>query len=170
MSYFHAIGAACLLSTVPVMAQSTAAHNHQTQLSKGASIAIEGCVEAGLKKDTYLIGSVKEVPGAPVETGRWRIYWLDSTKHLKGHVGHMVQISGRIKDLERSEMEVELGAGEDGGAVAKIEGPGMAEVRVPAASVGTSTAGQTKKEVDIPITLVKIHVDKVTMIKAGCGA
>jgi hypothetical protein len=157
------------LAAQPVFAQDTATHNANTRLVKGASIAIEGCVAAGEKKDTYVMGTVKEVPGVPVETGNRRFYWIDNPKALRGHVGHQVQIAGRISDLERSEMEIDLGAGPNGGAVAKIEGPGMANVKVPPASVGVGTAGQTKKEVDIPITLVKIKVDKVTMLKAGCS-
>ena len=161
--------AALLLSSVPAFAQDTATHNHQTELAKGSAIAIEGCVAAGEKADTFVIGAVKEIPGAPVQTGQRRFYWLDSTKHLRGHVGHYVQISGRIKDLERSEMEIELGAGENGGAVATIEGPGQADVKVAPSIVGVGTAGLTQKEIDIPITLVKIGVDSVKVLKP-CGA
>ena len=157
---------ALLLSAAPALAQDTAAHNRHTALAKGAAIAIEGCVAAGQKADTFVIGAVKEIPGAIVQTGQRRVYWLDSTKHLRGHVGHHVQINGRVKDLERSEMEVELGAGEGGGAVAKIEGPGRAEVQVAPAAVGVGTSGQTKKEVDIPILLVKIDVDNVKVLRA----
>ena len=162
-------GAFFVLTDQPAFAQDTATHNRNTKLVKGASVAIEGCVAAGEKKDTYVICSVKEVPGVPVDTGNRRFYWIDTPKDLRGHVGHLVQISGRISDLERSEMEIDLGAGANGGAVAKIEGPGMANVKVPPAVVGVGTAGQTKNEVDIPITLVKIKVDKVTMLKAGCS-
>ncbi len=160
--------AALLLSFAPAAAQDTAAHNRNTALAKGAAISIEGCVAAGQKADTFVLGTVKEIPGSVVQTGQRRIYWLDSTKHLRGHVGHHVQINGRVTDLERSEMEVELGAGKNGGAVAKIEGPGQAEVQVAPAAVGVGTAGQTKKEVDIPILLVKINVDSVKALRA-CG-
>src|SRR5688572_19299593 len=165
-----AFGVMCVLTAMPASAQSTATHNRHTELTKGARVIIEGCVVAGTKTDTYLMSTVREVPGIAVETGRKRVYWLDSTKHIKGHVGHQVSVAGRVHDLERSEIEIDLGAGPRGGAVAKIEGPGGAEVESSAAKVGVApvgTAGQAAP--DVPITLVKIKVDKVTRLKGSCS-
>jgi hypothetical protein len=159
---------ACALVAVPAFAQTTAVHNEHNRLVKGDTIAIEGCVTAGEKAGTFALGTVREIPGIAIETGRKRIYWLDSTKHVKDHVGHVVRLTGRIFDLERSEIEVELGAGESGGAVARIEGPGTKEVSVPPALVGVGTAGQTAKQVDVLITLVKIKVDKVAVVSRTC--
>jgi hypothetical protein len=167
--YLPLLSIACALVAVPALAQTTAVHNEHNKLVKGNTIAIEGCVTAGEKSGTFVLGTVREIPGVPVETGRKRVYWLDSTKHVKGHVGHVVMLTGRIFDLERSEIEVELGAGETGGAVARIEGPGMGEVKVPPALVGVGTSGQTAKQVDVPITLVKIKVDKVSVVRTTCG-
>lgn len=162
--YFAAAGAICLLTAMPAAAQETAAHNRATELTKGDAVVIEGCVAAGEKDGTYVLGTVREVPGIDVQTGRKRIYWLDTTKHIKGHVGRQVRIAGRVTDLERSEIEVDLGAGANGGAIAKIEGPGMSDVKVPAGVVAVGTSGA-----DVPITLVKIKVDKVTRLKTTCS-
>ena len=53
-----------------------------------------------------------------------RMYWIDKTaKDLKGHLGHTVQLTGKITDVEKSEMEIKTG--ESGaGTVIEIEGPG----------------------------------------------
>lgn len=166
--YFPALTAVCVLTALPALAQDHSAHQAQTKLMKGAAVAIEGCVTAGQKADTYVLGSVTEIPGAPVETGMRRFYWLNSTKQLRGHVGHVVRIAGRIDKIEKHELEVKLGANDDGSAVVEIEGPGK-QVKTSPATVGVSTAGQTAKEVDIPTTVIRLKVDKVTMLKGTCS-
>ena len=104
----------------------------------------------------------------PVAHLRKRIYWLENTKEIQGHLGHQVRITGRVNDLERSEIEVDLGVGPKGGAVAKIEGPGGAEVKVLAADVGLSQAAKPKSEVDVKTTLVKMKINKVTRLAGTC--
>jgi hypothetical protein len=166
---FPAVGAVCVLAAMPAFAQDTAQHNKRNEIAKGAAVTIEGCVTAGQKADTFVLGTVKEVQAVPVDMLRKRMYWLDSTKHIKGHVGYQVRISGRVQDLERSEIEIDLGAGPNGGAVAKIEGPGGAEVSTPVAKVALSGVANTQGEVDVPMTLVKIKVDKVTRLAGRCS-
>ena len=168
LKHMTGVAAACVFVAVPLLAQDHSAHTAQSKLMKGSSVAIEGCVTAGQKADTYVLGSVKEVPGQPVDTGMRRIYWLDSTKQLKGHAGHVVRVEGRIDKIEKSEIEVKLGADDKGGAVIEIEGPG-AQVKTAPATAGISTAGQTAKEVDVPTTLIRLNVDKVTMLKGSCS-
>lgn len=156
---------AFVLTALPASAQDTATHNRQTDLTKGMHITIEGCVARGEKADTFVLATVTELGGPPVETGKKRVYWLDSPKHVRSHVGKHVRITGRIRDLERSEIELESGAGPAG--VVTIEGPGRGQVTVAPATIGVGTA-QAKSEVDIPITLVKIDVDNVKAVRA-CG-
>lgn len=163
--FFPAVAAVLALN--PAQDQH-AAHKAETKLMKGASVAIEGCVTAGQKRDSFVLASVKEIPGAPLETGLRRFYWLDSTKQLRGHVGHVVQIVGRIDKVEQHELEVKLGANDDGSAVVEIEGPG-GQIKTSPAALGVSTAGQTAKEVDIPTTVVRLKVDKVTVKGNTCS-
>lgn len=168
--YFAAAGAICLCTALPAAAQTTAEHNRRTEIAKGADIIIEGCVAAGEKSGTYLLGSVNEVQAVPVAAMRRRVYWLDSTKHIKGHVGHQVRIAGRVTDLERSEIEIDLGAGANGGAIAKIEGPGGQDVSTPVAKVGMGPVGtKGQLDADVPITLVKIKVSNVTRLAGSCS-
>ena len=163
--HFPAIGAACLIA-LPVIglgsaeAQSSVSNEAQTKLVKGASVAIEGCVTAGQKADTYVLGTVKEIPGQPIETGKRRVYWV-SRKHLRDHVGHIVQLSGRIEKLETHELEVKTTAD---GVIVEIEGNGR-QVKTTPATLPVPTTGA--KEADIPTTVIRLNVDKVTM-KGSC--
>jgi hypothetical protein len=161
-----ALGFVLVLTAVPALAQDTATHNKQTELVKGSRITIEGCVAAGVEKDTFVLGTVVEHGGAPVETGRKRVYWLDSPKHVRDHVGKQVQITGEIRDLERSEIELNGSAASSSGA--KIEGPGAGEVKTKPTTIGVGTA-QARAEADIPITLVKINVESVKVTRTVCG-
>jgi len=167
-NHIAVLAAALTLAAVPARAQDHASHRAETKLMKGASVAIEGCVTAGQKPNTFVLGSVKEIPGQPVETGLRRVYWLDSTTSLRGHVGHRVQIAGRIDRLEKHEIEVKLGDDGKGGAVVEIEGPG-GQIKTSPAAAGIVTSGQTAKEVDIPTTVIRLEVDKVTMLNDSCG-
>jgi len=160
----------CLSAALPLFAQDTAEHNRRTELAKGATVIIEGCVAAGQEPDTYVLGAIKEVQAAPVAHLRKRVYWLDSTKKVKGHLGHQLRITGRVQDLERSEIELELGARPHGGAVATIEGPGNSDVSVAAATVGLGAVGtKAQSDADVPITLIKINVNKVTRLTGTCS-
>jgi hypothetical protein len=156
-----AVAAATVLSALPVIAQDHSAHQ-QTKLVKGSNMTIEGCVSAGQKPDTFVLGTVKEVPGVPMETGKRRVYWV-SRKHLRGHVGHVVQLSGRIDDVSTHELEVKTN---DEGVVVEIEGAGR-QVKTNPGTVPVPTSGQ--KETDIPTTVIKLNVDKVTVVKNSCS-
>ena len=167
--HFQAAAALCLMTALPLFAQDTAEHNRRTAAAKDATVVIEGCIAAGQKADTYVLATVREVEAVPVAHLRKRIYWLDSTKGLEDQVGHQVRITGRVQDLERADIEIEAGAGPNGGAVATIEGPGSAEVDVAAAKIAVGAAsGTAATDKDVPTTLIKIKVSQVTRLAATC--
>ena len=157
-----AVAGAIAFAAVPALAQDHPSHQAQSKLMKGASVAIEGCVTAGEKADTYVLGSVKEIPGQPVDTGMKRVYWLDSRKHVRSHVGHVVELSGRIEKIEQAELEVK---NTDEGMKVEIEGPAK-QVTTSPAVVPVPTTGA--KEVDIPTTVIRLKVDKV-VVKGNCA-
>jgi hypothetical protein len=165
------VAAAMMLMAVPTFAQDAATHERESDLVKGKTVSIEGCVAQGQKENTFVLGSVLELPTAPVDTGRKRIYWM-KPNDVKGHVGQRVQITGQVSDLERSEIEVEQNT--PLGAVATIAGPGGANVTVPAEVIGMprgiigALTGSAPKEIDVPITLVKLKVDNVKAVSGTC--
>ena len=79
-----------------------------------------------------------------------------------------MRVEGRIDKIEKSEIEVKIGEDDKGGAVIEIEGAGK-QVKTAPGTAGISTAGQTAKEVAIPTTLIRLNVDKVTMLKGSCS-
>ena len=124
---------------------------------------------AAEKKDTYVLTGVREWPVGKSEMGKHgpRMYWIDkSAKDLKGHLGHTVQLTGKITDVEKSEMEIKTG--ESGtGIVVEIEGPGK-DVRTSPKNAGVSASARPNKD-DIKITLLKLHIDELKMLSATCS-
>ena len=122
------------------------------------------------EKDTYVLTGVKEWPAGNSEMGKYgpRMYWIDKTaKDLKGHLGHTVQLTGKITDVEKSEMEIKTG--ESGaGTVIEIEGPGK-DVVTSAKNAGVNPAARPNKD-DIKITLLKLHIDELKMLSSTCSS
>jgi len=137
---------------------------------KGATITLQGCVIAAEKKDTYVLSRVQEWPLANSEMGKYgpRFYWIDKKgDDMKAHLGHTVQVIGKITEVEKSEME--LRAGENGaGQVVEIEGPGR-DVVTSATNAGVNMASRPNKN-DIPITLLKLKVEELKMVSSSCPA
>ncbi len=100
-----------------------------------------------------------------------QMYWIDKgSKDLKGHLGHTIQLTGKITDVEKSEMEVK--AGESGaGTVVEIEGPGRDVITSPAnANVDMAKRPNTASgKDDIKITLLKVKVDELKMLSGTCS-
>lgn len=135
---------------------------------KGSTVTLQGCVVAAEKKDTYVLTNVREWPIATSEMGKYgkRYYWLDKLgKDLRAHGGHTIQVTGKISDVQKS--EIELKKGDDGtGMTVEIEGPGK-DVVTSAANANVNPSS-TKK--DIPITLLKVKVDEIKMIASNCNS
>jgi hypothetical protein len=133
---------------------------------KGATVTLQGCVVAGDKKDTYVLGKVQEWPIGNSEMGKHgrRMYWIDKKgDDMKAHMGHLIQITGKITDVKKSEIEMEDATMKEG-LVVEIEGPGR-NVETSAANAGVSAAHGTT---DIPITLLMLKVEELKMLAATC--
>jgi len=162
-----ALGLSAAMTSVTAQAQ---ADSHKYE--KGTTVTLQGCVVAAEKKDTWILTHVREWPIATSDMGRFgtRYYFLEKiAKDLRAHGGHTIQVTGKISDIEKSEMEIKPGES-DGGMTVEIEGPGTNVVttaenaRVPQV-IGALT-GQTPK--DIPITLLKVKVSELKMIAPDC--
>jgi hypothetical protein len=137
---------------------------------KGATVTLQGCVVAAEKKDTYVLTNVREWPVGNSDMGKFgkRYYWIDKAgKDMKAHLGHTIQLIGKISDVEKS--EIEFKSGENGlGMNVEIEGPGR-DVRTPAANANVNAAGAAPGKNDIPITLLKLKVEEIKMTSATCS-
>ena len=138
------------------------------KFDKGATITLQGCVVAGDKKDTYVLGNVREWPLANSDQGKYgrRMYWIDKkSDDMKAHLGHTIQLVGKITDVKKSEIEME-DAARSQGQVIEIEGPGR-NVETSAANAGVAANHGTK---DIPITLLMLKVEELKMLSSSCPA
>ena len=159
------VAAAALVAAAPAAQQH---EGHDKWGTVGQNITITACVEKGQKDDTFLLTNVADVPVHPATMGKV-VYWLDSIKEIRKHVGHQVRVNGKITEVEKSEMEVKAGDDKQGGWYVEIEGPGK-DVRAPASKVGVETGGRKNEADDIKTTLVKLKVSDVTMVAASCPA
>lgn len=159
-----AIAVAAGMSSVSAQSQADG-----KKYEKGSTVTLQGCVTAAEKKDTYVLTNVREWPVANSDMGKYgkRYYWIDKAgKDMKAHLGHTVQVIGKISDVEKS--EIEFKAGESGaGMNIEIEGPGKDVVTNAAnAQVPTPPAGHAGKEMSI--TLLKVKVDEIKMTSNTC--
>jgi hypothetical protein len=151
-------------------AVSAQEHADGKKYEKGAVITLQGCVvEAESKKDTYVLTNVREWPVATSDMGKFgkRYYWIDkSGKDMKAHLGHTVQVIGKISDVEKSEIEFKKGDSGTGMNV-EIEGPGK-NVVTSAANADLKMENRPHKN-DMPITLLKLKVDEIKMTSPTCS-
>jgi hypothetical protein len=134
----------------------------------GSKMTLNTCVEKGVKADSFVMTHSIAVPAHAPSHGRV-IYWLDSVKQLRAHVGHQVHITGTITDVDSEEMEVKLGEDGKGGWTVELEGPGKDVIATPD-QLQLSTAGRAGSKADIKTTVVKVKVDSLTMVGATCLA
>jgi hypothetical protein len=159
------------------MILATATIGHAQTISrrdslKGVEIGVRGCVKPGLDRGSVVLDRVFEVardgkllpqpaPGLPTA-----VYSFDDSSSLRSHMGQMVEVRGRIKDIRDSEIEVKPAKDADGQLVAElpIEGPNVRatldEVPLP---IGTSGRSSLKSVV------LLMAVDSVSQVSASCA-
>jgi hypothetical protein len=136
---------------------------------KGSTVTLQGCVTAAEKKDTFILTNVSEWPASTTDMGKFgkRMYWIEKTDKMKGHLGHTIQVIGKITSVEKSEMELKAGVSGNGFNV-EIEGPGK-DVVAPAGNAGVKMENRPNKD-DIPITLLKLQVEEIKMVAPSCAS
>jgi hypothetical protein len=153
---------------LPVVSWQTA--GDVKKYEKGATVTLQGCVVAAEKKDTYVLTNVHEWPIASSDMGKFgkRYYWIDkASKDMKAHLGHTVQVIGKISEVSKS--EIEWKPGESGtGLNVEIEGPGK-NVVTPATNAAVNPDSVPNKN-DIPITLLKLKVEEIKMTADTCSS
>ena len=160
------IALAVALAVVPAAAASQQAN------STNREITFHGCVMPGTDRGTYVVTQVMEMPGPggatmpEVAHGRRVLFWLHKDDDVKKHIGHMVEVRGEFRDLEKSEIELKPGPQKEGGLVVEFEGPGK-DVTASNSTVGPAvgTAGRVVPEKnDVPTYLAHINVKEVKLM------
>ena len=151
------------LSLCVVIAGATVV-SAQTPSPKGGDkivpepITLTGCVAAGTEANTYMLSNVarSDKPGSNDSTA---FYWLDSPSKLKDHVGHKVEIKGRLDDdVDKTKTTAKDGKVE-------VKGEGGRKVEVPAGTNAAAAAGTagTKR------TNYKVKVQSVSHVSPTCA-
>ena len=151
---------------------------------KGSLMTINGCVVTG-KEDSFVLTHVEEISG-PTSTGPNAtldamaglkggapgvINWLssDSVKLMRGHLGHKVQVTGRITDVSAGTVTLTQEPGKIGpDNSVKVEArdkesSGKTDEPVVTGPVSTGKAEETQK---LPVRRIK--VDTVKMLAPTC--
>ena len=163
-----AAGLALAMATAAGVTLNAEAQADGRKYEKGSTVTLQGCVTAAEKKDTFLLTHVSEWPMSTTDMGKFgkRMYWIEKTDKMKGHLGHTIQVIGKITDVEKSEMELKPGESGNGFNV-EIEGPGQ-NVVAPADTAGVTSEGRPNMD-DIPITLLKLKIDEIKMVSGTCA-
>ena len=164
-----AAGLVLTFLTVAGMSLDGQGQTDTRKYEKGSTVTLQGCVTQAAKADTFVLTNVSEWPVATSDMGKYgkRMYWIEKTDKMKGHLGHTIQVIGKITDVEKSEME--LKAGESGnGFNVEIEGPGR-DVVASAGNAGVKPENRPNQD-DIPITLLKLKIDDIKMVSSQCSS
>ena len=144
------------------------------------TIKLTGCLVKGERGDHgYLITNLPSepastssatasvVPGAVGTTGAYStiFYWLDDDDDLERHVGHRVEIEGRMKgDLKPGEIKLER---KDNWTEVTVKSDGRSmKATVPNASL--FPASTRDKDRKVAADVQRVDVDHVRMIAARC--
>jgi hypothetical protein len=151
------------LSLCFALAAATAV-SAQTPSPKGGDkivpepITLTGCVAAGTEANTYMLSNVvrSDKPGSNDSSA---FYWLDSPSKLKAHVGHKVEIVGRLDDdVDKTKVKEK-----DGKVEVKAEGG--RKVEVPAGTTAAAAAGAAgTKRINY-----KVKVQSVNHVSPTCA-
>ena len=126
-------------------------------------LTLAGCVVAGEGKDSFLLTHVVVESESVAPSNA--CYRFDSTKELKDHVGHRVEVSGKadLADLDKGKLEVKVD--KKGNAKTKI----TSERRTVEVNdnVWFGSQGSMKIKADVPT--YKFEVDKVKRLEGNCN-
>lgn len=151
---------------------------------KGLPVTIAGCVVTN-KENSFVLTQVEEISG-PTSSAQSAtldgmdgvkgaspgvIYWLseDSVKMMRGHLGHRVEVTGKITDVSSGTLTVKQDPGKDGpDNSVKVEArnkEATAKTDLPVTS-GPPAAVKTEDKKNLPVR--RVQVDTVKMVSPNC--
>jgi hypothetical protein len=150
---------------------------------KGAAVTISGCVISD-KTHSFVLTHVQEISGprstvsSPVldEKGLQGgapelIYWLshDSVPLMRGHLGHKVEVTGKITDVSTGSVEIKEEPGKPGpDNKVKVEARGKEASAKTDTAVKEGPAPTVKTDEKKTLPVRRVKVDTVKMVSATC--
>jgi hypothetical protein len=157
------ISSAFVLAVLITPAAATA---QTSAVTKGSPVTFSGCVVQGTHRDSFLLTGVQRTDG--VANNENTVFWLDSPDKLRGHAGHLVEVSGTISKLDDGTLKIKVDPKKD--LDTKIEvtrGTDRVAAEVDTKPVGTS--GKTA-QIEEPRTILKLKVRSLRMLSPSCAS
>ncbi len=150
----------------------------------GSMMTITGCVITD-KESSFVLTHVEEISGPRSTEGNATlegmsglaggapgvIYWLsaDSVKKMRGHLGHKVQVTGKITDVSAGTIRVKQDPGKDGpDNRVEIEARNKDSKAQTDQPVVTGPDSLTKTDETTALPVRRIKVDKVKLLAKVC--
>lgn len=157
------LAASCaVLATVTATAQSSSA----SRLDE-TPLTLTGCVAQGERPDSYLIRNLKVGGAGAVSAPAGAFYRLDTTKGLKEHVNHQIEISGRADLVDVDKGTVTTKTNSAGQSTTSVNSE-RRTVTAKDATVWAGTAG-TETVVKVPVNTYKFKVGGIRMVSSTCS-
>ena len=125
-------------------------------------VTIRGCLLAGTRPDTFVLKNVTDSAGQAGDV----IYWLSSTRGLKDHVGHTIEVTGPVVAVSAGEVEVKTDPAKSPDTTIEVKARGKeAKAKTDEAASGSDT--RTREERTMPVHRIKVR--SVRMVAPTCS-
>jgi hypothetical protein len=131
-------------------------------------VTAQGCVQLSERSNAYFFTNVMTWPVVRTPEGPYGVRHLAiklGNRRLDEFIGDTLQLTGRVTNVRKSEIEMEPGLRHYGSFV-EFERPD-ANILMRPEAIGLSLDRHSKRP-DIPISLVEYEVDSVIKVMHGC--
>jgi hypothetical protein len=126
-------------------------------------VTIRGCLLAGTQPDTFVLKNVTDSAGRAPDV----IYWLSSTRGLKDHVGHTIEVTGPVVSVSAGEVEVKTDPSKSQDTTIQIKARGKEAKARTDADVAPDPDIKTKEQKAMPVHRIKVR--SVRMVSETCA-
>jgi hypothetical protein len=127
-----------------------------------APVTLTGCLLAGTRPDTFVLKNVTDSAGRAADV----IYWLSTTRGLKDHVGHRVEVTGPVVAISEGELEVKTDPAKAPDTTIQVKARGK-EAKARTDETAARSEVKTKDERTMPVHRIKVQ--SVRMVAPTCG-
>jgi hypothetical protein len=127
-------------------------------------LTLSGCVVAGEAKDSYMLTNVV-VDGTTLAPAN-AFYRFNTTKGLKDHVGHRVEVKGKADFDDADKGKVKVRTDSDGKTTTSVS----SERRTVKVADSVLFGSMGAKKIDAEIVTYKFDVDGVKRLQGNCSS
>jgi hypothetical protein len=128
-----------------------------------APVTVRGCLLAGTQPDSFVLKNVTDSAGRSPDV----IYWLSSTRGLKDHVGHTIEVTGPVVSVSAGELEVKTDPSKSQDTTIQIKARGKEAKARTDADVAPDPDMKTTEEKAMPVHRIKVR--SVRRVSESCS-